>query len=101
MAGSKILKESRVARKLQRTVTKAKNNSDSGKTNFQPEDIEIRRFKIHEPCNRCVYVTVCTNSAIKTKARIEIIVRDIERVRGSIAGQLCFREEEKIRKRGG
>ena len=95
------MKEGRVARKLQRTVTKAKNNSDSGKTNFQPEDIEIRRFKIHEPCNRCVYVTVCTNPTITAKTRIKIIVRDVERVRGSITGQLCFREEEKIRKRGG
>ena len=80
MAGSEILKEGRVVSTIRRTVTKAKNNSDSGKKDIQPKYMEIRGFKIHELCYRCVYVTVCTYTTIQMKMRIKIIVTDVESV---------------------
>ena len=44
----------------------------------------MERFKIHEPCSRCVYVTVRTDSAFRTKTRVKFIVRDLEGVRGKL-----------------
>ena len=51
------------------------------------------RFKIHEPLNRCVYVTVCAYTTIQMKTRVKVIVRDVESISGSIARQLVFSEE--------
>ena len=44
----------------------------------------MRRFKIHESCNRCVYVTVSTDTTFRTETRVKVTVGDLERVRGRL-----------------
>ena len=44
---------------------------------------------------RCVYVTVSTCTTIQTRMRVEVIVRDIESISGSIARQLGFGKRSK------
>ena len=66
------------------TVAETEYDSSSGKTDFEPYGIIVRRFKIHEPCNRCIDVIVSTNSSIGAETRNEIIVRDLKGVGGSI-----------------
>ena len=66
------------------TVAETENDSSSGKTDFEPNDIKVRRFKSYEPCNRCINVTVCTNSSFKTKMRNEVLVGDLKGSGGSI-----------------
>ena len=58
MAGSKILKEEEKVSSIRGAIAKAKNNSSCREVYFQPKNIKVMRFKIHESCNRCVYVTV-------------------------------------------
>ena len=41
----------------------------------------MRRFKVHEPCSRCVYVTVSTDAPFRVKTKVKVIVGDLERVR--------------------
>ena len=66
------------------TVAETENDSSSGKTDSEPNGIKIRRFKSHDPCNRCIDVKVCTNSSLGTKTRNKVVVRDLKRVSGSI-----------------
>ena len=66
------------------TVAETDNDSSSGKTDFEPNGIKVWRFKIHEPCNRCVDVIVCTNSSLQTKTKNEVAERDMKGVGGSI-----------------
>ena len=40
----------------------------------------MRRFKIHESCNRCVYITVSADTTFRVKTRVKVIVGDLERV---------------------
>ena len=51
------------------TVAETENDSSSGKTDFEPNGIIVRRFKSHDPCNRCIDVKVCTYSSLRTKTR--------------------------------
>ena len=44
----------------------------------------MRRFKIHEFCNRCVYVTVSADTSFRAKTRAKVIVGDLERARGRL-----------------
>ena len=44
----------------------------------------MRRFKIHESCNRCVYVTVGDDTIFRAEARVKVITGDLERVRGRL-----------------
>ena len=44
----------------------------------------MRRFKIHESCNRCVFVTVSTDTTFRAETRVEVIVGDLERVGGRL-----------------
>ena len=44
----------------------------------------MRRFKIHESCNRCVYLTVSADTAFREEIRVKVIVGDLERVRGRL-----------------
>ena len=39
------------------------------------------RFKIHESCNKCVYVTVSTDTTFRVEMIVKVIVGDLERVR--------------------
>ena len=66
------------------TVAETENNSGSGKTDFEPNGIKVRRFKSHEPCNRSIDVIVSTNSSLVAETRNEIVVRDLKGVGGSI-----------------
>ena len=66
------------------TVAETEYDSSSGKTDFEPNSIIVRRFKIHEPCNRCIDVIVSTDSSIGAETRDEIIVGDLKGVGGSI-----------------
>ena len=61
MARSKIPKEGEKVRRIRRALAKAKNDSNSKEIYFKPGNIKARRFKIHEPCNMCVYVAVSTD----------------------------------------
>ena len=65
------------------TVAETENDSSSGKTDFEPDDIKVR-FKIHEPYNRSVDVIISTNSSFRAETRDKVIVGDLERVGGSI-----------------
>ena len=68
MAGGKVMEEGRVVRRrCIRAVTKAENVSFERKTNFKPVYVKKVRFKIHEPCNRCVSVTVSSYSIFRTE----------------------------------
>ena len=40
----------------------------------------MRRFKVHEFCNRCVFVTVSTDTTFRAETRGKVIVGDWERV---------------------
>ena len=42
------------------------------------------RFKIHESCNRCVFVTVSADTIFREKTRVKVTVGDLERVRGRL-----------------
>ena len=66
------------------TVAETGNDSSSGKTDSEPIEIKVGRFKSRDPCNRCIDVKVCTNSSLGTKTRNEVVVRDLKRVSGSI-----------------
>ena len=44
----------------------------------------MRRFKIHESCNRCVYVTVSADTTFRAETRVKVIAGDLERVRGRL-----------------
>ena len=66
------------------TVAETENDSSSRKTDFEPNGIKDRRFKIHEPCNRCVNVIVRTNTSFGAKTRDKVIVGDLEGVSGNI-----------------
>ena len=93
MAGGKVLEEVRiVSRGGMRTITKTKNNGIGGETDFEPDGIEKVRFKIQEPCNRCVDVRVSTNPTIGAETRDKVKVRDRKKIRGSISGNLSFGE---------
>ena len=48
---------------------------------FWPENIEVRRFKIHESCNVCVYVTVSADTTFRVETRVKVKAGDLERVR--------------------
>ena len=84
MTRCKILKEGEKVGSIRRAVAKAKKDSSCRKIYFQPENIKVRRFKIHESCNRCVYVTVRTDTTFRVETRVMIIVGDLERVRGRL-----------------
>ena len=75
----KIFKE---VSRLKRVVTKTKNYSNCREIHFEPQNIKVERFKIHDPCNRCIYVTVSTETTFRTKMRVKVIVGDLGRVRG-------------------
>ena len=57
------------------------NDSNYRNIYFKPENIEVGRFKTHEPCNRCVYVTVSTDTTFRIKTRIKVLLGDLERVK--------------------
>ena len=44
----------------------------------------MRRFKTQESCNRCVYVTVSTDTTFRMETRVKVIAGDLERVRGRL-----------------
>ena len=44
----------------------------------------MRGFKIHESCNRCVYVTVSGDTTFIAEARVKVIAGDLEGVRGRL-----------------
>ena len=52
----------------------------------------MRRFKIHESCNRCVYVTLSADTTFRAETRVKVIARDLERARGRLTCQLGFGE---------
>ena len=84
MAGSKILKEGEKVSSIRRTIAKAKNDCSCREIYFEPENIKVGRFQIHESCNRCVYVTVSADTTFRAEARVKVVVRDLERVRGRL-----------------
>ena len=55
-----------------------------GRYIFKPKNIKVGNVKMHEPCNRCVYVTVSTDTTFKTRTRVKVIVEYLERVRGRL-----------------
>ena len=77
-----MLKEGEKVSRIRRAIAKSKNDSSCRKIYFKPENTKVGRFKIHEPCNRCVYVTVSADPTFRMKARVKVIVGDLERVRG-------------------
>ena len=81
MTGSNIIKEGEKVDRIRRAIAKVKNDSNCREIYFKPGNIEERRFKIHEPCNRCVYVIVSIDTTFTTKTRIKVIVEDLERVK--------------------
>ena len=84
MAGSKILKEGGKVSSIRRAIAETKNDGSCREINFKPENIEVRRFQIHESCNRCVYVTVSADTTFRAETRVKVVVRDLERVRGRL-----------------
>ena len=44
----------------------------------------MRRFKIHESYNMCVYVTVSSGTTFRVETRVKVIAGDLERVRGRL-----------------
>ena len=52
----------------------------------------MRRFKIHESCTRCVYITVSTDNTFRVEMRVKVIMGDLERVGRRLTCQLGFRE---------
>ena len=44
----------------------------------------MKRFKIHESCNSCVYVTISADTTFKVETRVKVIAGDLERVRGRL-----------------
>ena len=44
----------------------------------------MRRFKIHESCNRCVCVTVRADTDFRVEMRAKVTAGDLERVRGRL-----------------
>ena len=44
----------------------------------------MRRFKIHESCNRCGNVTVRADTAFRAETRVKVIAGDLKRVRGKL-----------------
>ena len=65
-------------------VTKTYKNSFSGKEDTKPENIKVRRFKVHESCNRCVVVIVSTDTPFETETGNNTILRDFIKIRGSL-----------------
>ena len=51
----------------------------------------MRRFKVHESCNRCVYVTISADTTFKAETRVKVIVGDLEMVRGRLDLTAGFR----------
>ena len=98
MAGREILEEGNIITRVRRTVGETQESSRVFETNFEPHDIKIWRFKIHESCNRSVDVAVSTDTTFEAERGVKVIVGDTERVRGNTVGQLGFGEEEKIGK---
>ena len=44
----------------------------------------MRKFKIHESRNRCVYVTVRADTTFRAEMGVKVIVGDLEKVRGRL-----------------
>ena len=84
MAGSKILKEGEKVSSIRGAIAKAKNNSSCREIYFLPKNIKEGRFKIHESCNRCVYVTVSGDTTFIAEARVKVIAGDLEGARGRL-----------------
>ena len=63
MAGSKILREGEKVGSI--GGAKAKNEGSCRKIYLKSKNSKMGRFKIHEPCNRCVYVTVSTDTTLE------------------------------------
>ena len=63
----------------------------SGKEDAEPKSVKVRRFKVHEPCYRCVDVIVSTYTPFETETWNNTIVGDIIEIRGSFTCQLGFR----------
>ena len=84
MAESKILKAGEKVGSIRGAMAKAKNDSSRREIYFQPENIKVRRFRIHESCNSCVYVTISVDTTFRVETRVKIIAGDLERVRGRL-----------------
>ena len=84
MAGSKIPVLKEVEKVCSIRGVKAKNNSSCREIYFLPKNIKVRRFKIHESCNRCIYVTVSADTTFRAETRVKVIAGDLERVRGRL-----------------
>ena len=84
MAGSKTLKEGEKVSIIRGAIAKAKNDSSCREIYFWPKNTEVGRFKIHESCNMCVYVTVSDDTTFRAKVRVKVIAGDLERVRGRL-----------------
>ena len=84
MARIKILKEGGKVGSIRGAVAKAKKDSSCMEVYFWPENIKVRRFKIHESSNRCVYVTVRADTTFKAETCVKVIVGDLEWVRGRL-----------------
>ena len=44
----------------------------------------MRRFRIHESCNRRVYVTVSADTTFRAETRVNVTAGDLERVSGRL-----------------
>ena len=44
----------------------------------------MRRFKIHESCNRYVYVTARADTTFRAETRVKVIPGDLERAMGRL-----------------
>ena len=84
MAGSKILQEGEKVSSIRGAIAKTEKDSSCREIYFYPENIKVRRFKIHKSFNRCVYVTVRSDTTFRAETRVKVIVRDLESIRGRL-----------------
>ena len=76
----KIFKERDKVSSIRRAIAKSENNRNCREINLKLEDVRVRRFMFHEPCNRCVYVTISTDTTFRMKTTVKVIVGDLTAV---------------------
>src|SRR5678815_2788671 len=64
---SKIFKEGVKICSIRRTVAEAQDYCSRRKKDFEPQNIEVRRFEIHETCYRSINVYIGTHSTLQTE----------------------------------
>jgi len=87
-------------RRVRRKIKKTKKYSNRGQRDFEPDGVKVGRFKFHESSNRCNCITVGTDPTLGAETGIKVVVRDLIVIRGSILGQLGFREKKQDGGRG-